>query len=322
MCMLGADVFMFGGVQYEGSLVYLDDAWKLVGDEWSEVTLSTVPSARAGHQMVYDDDAERALMMGGKDASSTFDETWEFPPLAGDFNQLSVSPIENGLNNQVYNHLMVWDSSGPRALAVIPTSFLSGGAGDRVWEFSSGDWSELTLSPEFGSVAVQARYRELMAGCWADDRLLLASGGFGNANYTNDVFELAGTAWSDTVAYVNTFAGGAYPWRFGAKAVWADTEMFLFGGEYNSTSSSAPNAVLGDSWRYDKTSATLTEFAPVVAPDARYNHAMVWTGDRVVLFGGTHVVGGFTLNDTWVLEGPDTPGSSDPYTIHTTFGIL
>jgi hypothetical protein len=204
---------------------------------------------------------------------------------------------------------MVWDSGGARALAVIPTSFFSGGIGNRVWEFSAGDWSELSLSPEFHSVVGTAGFRELMCGCWADDRLLVASGGAGNGNYTNDVSELVGTAWASTVGYVaSAFGGGYSPWRFGARGLWTGDQFFFYGGQYNTSSSTGPDTITAAPYLYDKGTFVLTSL-PLTDPGVRTNFPMVWTGERVVLFGGQNTFGGTLLNDTWVLEAP-TPLSS------------
>lgn len=294
MCWAGDRVIMFGGVK-AGPTV-MNDTWELIDGEWSQALPNTVPDARVGHRMVYD--GSRVLMMGGfaSDQTTVLDETWEY--VGGDWNQLTVSPIYHASAPESIpaRHEMVWDPDGNRALALIPT----GTTGDRVWVFSSGDWARLTLATEFQAAVSAVAYREEIAGAWCDDRFVVCAGGFGNASYMADIVDLISTAWVTRVAHSNVTP--AFPWRFRHRAVWTGDQMFFMGGSRNSSRVVGPDTCLGDQWLYDKNTHALTAFTPSPAPSARFLFGLVWTGERIVLFGGSTNTGGTVNAETWALE--------------------
>ncbi|HNG34643.1 MAG TPA: kelch repeat-containing protein, partial [Blastocatellia bacterium] len=73
--------------------------------------------------------------------------------------------------------------------------------------------------------------------------------------------------------------------------------VVLFGGLGNGPN---PAGALDDTWEWDGTTMTWTQFSPAVKPPARGGHTMAYDSarNRVVLFGG--LTGSFSVfNDTW-----------------------
>ncbi len=305
MAWAGDRVILFGG-NVSGPAAS-DETWELVGDEWDQLSPSTTPTARIFHRMIYD--GTRVLMMGGSDdtGATEYDETWEY--VGGDWNELTgLTPIASGTSH-VIRHEMVWDDGGSRALALIPTT-----GGDRTWEFSSGDWSLLTLATEFGAAASTVAAREEMAGAWCDDRFVVCAGGSGNANYCDDVLELVGTAWATTVA--NDFSTPVFPWRFRHRAVWTGGQFVFFGGSTNTNRAVGPDDCSDTTlYAYDPGTAAVSTIGVPTGPSGRYQHAMVWTGGRIILFGGSTNTGGALNDETWVLEPPNVAS------LRHTFGL-
>src|SRR5207245_3812314 len=99
-------------------------------------------------------------------------------------------------------------------------------------------------------------------------------------------------------------------WRYYHSAVWTGTEMILWGGVDGSGI-----GVLNSGGRYNPTTNTWTATSTTSAPAARYVHTAVWTGNEMILWGGTDGNGFFNsggrynpTTDSWTA----TSTTSDP----------
>ncbi len=100
-------------------------------------------------------------------------------------------------------------------------------------------------------------------------------------------------------------------------AVWTGTEMLVWGG---ASCTGCANAELGTGGRYNPVTDTWTAISAVNAPEARFNHSAVWTGSKMIVWGGAsdQGIGSLTLldnggvydpvSDTWVaITNTDAP---------------
>ena len=69
--------------------------------------------------------------------------------------------------------------------------------------------------------------------------------------------------------------------RFQHTAVWTGSKMIIWGGRVNSSVD-----VLGDGGIYDPVTDTWTPIATTNAPSARYLHTAIWTGSKMIVWGG------------------------------------
>ncbi len=72
--------------------------------------------------------------------------------------------------------------------------------------------------------------------------------------------------------------------RYGHTAIWTGTEMIVWGGTQGN--SSGPTVQVNTGARYNPQTDTWTPMSTVGAPYARSGHASVWTGSRLVVWGG------------------------------------
>jgi N-acetylneuraminic acid mutarotase len=98
-------------------------------------------------------------------------------------------------------------------------------------------------------------------------------------------------------------------------AVWTGSEMIVWGG-----SAGWPDYDLNTGGRYDPVADTWTPTSTTGAPQARYEHTAVWTGSRMVVWGGWYpylATGGRydPLTDTWTPT--STTGAPLARTDHT-----
>jgi N-acetylneuraminic acid mutarotase len=112
-------------------------------------------------------------------------------------------------------------------------------------------------------------------------------------------------AWPVTSNAQGSWTGptpaGAPVARYSHTAVWTGSTMIVWGG-YGGASAT----VLGDGARYDPASGTWSPMNATGAATARYKHTAVWTGAKMIIWGGTSSGGNQTQHriydaatDTW-----------------------
>jgi len=88
-------------------------------------------------------------------------------------------------------------------------------------------------------------------------------------------------------------------------AVWTGTEMIVWGG---ASCVACANAELGTGARYNPVTDTWTPVSTVNAPEARFSHTAIWTGTRMIVWGGA------TEGGTATLTALNSGGAYDPAT--------
>jgi hypothetical protein len=179
-------------------------------------------------------------------------------------------------------HTAVWTGSemivwgGNDANSIMKNS---GGRYDPV----TNSWTETNLadapSPRSGHTALWTGGEMLVWGGFsgAFDFLTIGDG----ARYSPDL-----DSWS---VITSDQAPSA---RTGHTAVWTGTEMIVWGG---ASCVGCSNYELGDGAIYDPATDVWTLITNTGAPDARVNHTAVWTGSRMIVWGGESDDGTLTL---------------------------
>ena len=83
-------VILFGGI---GRNAFLNDTWvyDYAANAWTNRSPAGSPAARREHAMTYDSQNGKAILFGGRDVSSSFNDTWEYN-YAGNTCLLYTSP--------------------------------------------------------------------------------------------------------------------------------------------------------------------------------------------------------------------------------------
>jgi len=81
-----------------------------------------------------------------------------------------------------------------------------------------------------------------------------------------------------------TAAAGAPTPRTNHTAVWTGSQMIVWGGEV--AVAEDPAGVTATGARYDPASKTWTPMSTVNAPPPRHSHSAVWTGSKMIVWGG------------------------------------
>jgi hypothetical protein len=139
---------------------------------------------------------------------------------------------------------------------------------------------------------------------------MIVWGGFGGGA-TGGVYQPSTDTWAAT-----STVGAPSP-RFVHTAVWTGSKMIVWGGEEMASTAPTDTGAV-----YDPATDTWTTVSMVGAPSARESHTAVWTGSKMVVWGGWSAsghtdTGGIydPATDTWAPM--SAAGAPSPRAIHT-----
>jgi DNA-binding beta-propeller fold protein YncE len=300
---------------------------------WTQLSLTTSPSARFGASMAYDAAAGQLVLFGGFNANGPLNDTWTWngsawtqqfptsiPPARFDASMaydaaagqlvLFSGADSNGLLNDTWTwNGTTWtkqsstNSPAPRDMA--PMAYdgdtgqlvLFGGAlGGGIPDNGTYTWNGTTWTQLGPAASPTARQGGSMADDPASGQLVLF-GGQNGSTLLNDTWIWTGTTWTP-------LAPTSSPPPREATSMDYDPmtgQILLFGGYMAS-------GYINDSWNWN--GATWTEQYPTTSPPARAYASMADdpASGQIVLFGGQN--GNGYLGDTWAL-----PSAAGPPTI-------
>lgn len=268
------------GLPYQWSFTTLDSS-QGVGT-WSPTSLINTPFARFGHVAAWT--GSEMIVAGGLAWDSDwnrFDYTTQYGRYDPSTGNWSVS---NGAPTGAYQ-VAVW--TGSRML--VWGGYASGiaQAGGASFDPNTNSWTPLATanqpSPRIGETAV-----------WTGSEMVIWGGrsGYGGTVYGDGArYNPATNTWQPISA-----AGAPSP-RYDHSAVWAGTEMIVWGGAGDSV-------IVSDGARYNPLTDRWTAITNAGAPSARYGHVAVWTGSKMIIWGsgsGSTNTGGLydPGTDTW-----------------------
>ncbi len=268
----GFHMFVWGGLfNYTGYGQY-DSGYRYdpATDTWLQMTRVGAPSAR--WQALTAWTGSRILIWGGADANgfrtdggiyNPFDDSWK--PMSS-IN--APSPRSGATATWVGNRFIVW---GGFENATI--QFVNTGAS---YDPATDTWTTLpTLNAPIG----RSYHTAIGTG---PSKKMVVWGGEGNDGLqaTGGVYTVTTNSWAQTA---NTGAPRA---RYIHTAVWTGQEMIVWGG-YGVRKGAPMSELLDTGARYNPTTSSWTGSTSMVGqPTSRGNHSAVWTGSRMIVWGG------------------------------------
>ncbi|MEZ4368814.1 MAG: hypothetical protein R2939_21425 [Kofleriaceae bacterium] len=257
-------VVVFGGQRNHVS-TKLDTTLEWDGFGWHLRTdLAVAPAPRDGAAMAYDPAREVIVLHGGALGNgATPDETWEYDGVAW------TQAVGTGPGGR-HGATLTYDA-GRRTLVLVGGIDRTGTIPTTTWERdANGVWSEAAVTG-----TPPARYEHAAAYDPAGSGRLVVFGGLDASDARRaETWALAGGAWSQL-----TVAGTPTARNRAAMAYDPTRNRVVLHGGFIGGSLASPVAdtreLDGTSWSTAAGGAT-----------ARGGHAMVWDGDRLVLFGG------------------------------------
>src|SRR5438477_282166 len=185
-----------------------------------------------------------------------------------------------------YYHTAVW--SGTRMI-------VWGGLGYGGYLNTGGQYDPAADSwtPTSTTNTPDARYQH--TAVWTGTRMVVWGGDYNVIGYSNT----GGRYDPATDSWTATDTTNAPEARYYHTAVWTGTQMIVWGGYDGNT-----EQYLNTGGRYNPGTDSSTATSTANAPEARYLHTAVWTGNRMVVWGGLGNVSG----------NPNTGGRYNPST--------
>jgi hypothetical protein len=141
-------VILFGGM---GQNQYYAETWELrkIGNiwEWKEIG-DTGPSARAGHQLVYNEVTGKTLLFGGRDATKLHGDLWEYDPDEGGWSLVS----SGGPGPRAWFSMAQYPIMGPQGTTLVFGGVTALGTTPptvtrEFWLWDGTSWSQPQLPP-------------------------------------------------------------------------------------------------------------------------------------------------------------------------------
>ena len=301
----GSEVVVWGGTNGYMSYVYTGGRYDPESDTWMPTSIgASMPNGRSWHSAVWT--GSEMIVWGGTSRSGGQDlrlnTGGRYDPATDGWTlsaQDAATPIARDGHSVVWTgtRMIVWGG----ALDVDPYSANSGASYDPALDA----WTPTAVVAE----TPVARYRH--AAAWTGTEMIVWGGtldGF-TATASGGRYVPASDTWTPTLEDESTPSP-----REGVAAAWTGSELIVWGGSY--WGFMGPRG-LGDGARYSPANDQWLPMSPSGAPEARFRHAAVWTGNEMVVWGGYAELQGPTnsggrylpTSDIWAStsQGSDVP---------------
>jgi N-acetylneuraminic acid mutarotase len=278
----GTRMLVWGGSAAvpDGPLLADGGIYDPVSDAWTAMSIVGAPVARTDHTAVWA--GNRMVVWGGVDSDgSLLNDGGRFDPLTNAWSPLSTtgapSPRISHAAVSSGTSMLIWGGSDASASRIA-----TGGR----YDAGTDTWTSMSTvnapSRRFDPVAV-----------WAGDRMIVWGGGGGA-----QVLNTGGRYDPLTDSWTPTSVGSTLVGRASHSAIWTGSRMIVWGG-WNQIDAEYRLASGG---RYDPATDTWSPTSRLGAPAGRSDHAAVWTGNEMIIWGGQ----GESVGT------PDTGGRYDP----------
>ena len=256
---------------------------------WTAGTSANAPSARYAHSAVWT--GSEFIIWGGNFSVQNFSDSGARYKADVDTWQ-SLSPLDAPSGRS--GHTAVWTGTEMIIWGGFATnSALNNGAR---YNPTSGKWTPLPT-------ANAPSAREGHIAVWTGKRMVIwgGDGGSGKLN-TGAVYDPGSNLWTELTLTSPPTA------RSGARAVWAGDRVFIWGGIGETGQLNTGGELFFDV----KDAPNRWDSVPVTgAPNARASHALVWTGSRILVWGGD-------VNSTYLNSGAQFDPSTRTWTTMAT----
>ena len=229
-----------------------------VSDTWSPTSLVSAPSPRAQHTAVWT--GSRMVVWGG----STDSSGGRYDPVSDTWSATSTS----GAPTRRTNHTAVWTGS----------EMIVWGGRDPFTQFPLNTGARYTPATDSWlatSPSAAPAPRSEHTAVWTGSEMIVFGAREGSASAAGGRYQPASDSW----AALPFPPSGAVRW--GHSAVWSGSSMIVWGGVPK-----GGGAQIAAGERFDPVSGTWSSIATAGQPALRNRHAALWTGTRMIVWGG------------------------------------
>ena len=260
-------MIVWGGLDVSGSDVNTGGRYNPITDGWIATSTTNAPLGRESHTAVWT--GSSMIIWGGYffDGNNNYLNTGgRYSP--GTNSWTATSTINAPVGRET--HGAVWTGS---------EMIIWGGLGDVGYLNTGGRYNPATDSWTATNTANAPVGRTVHGATWTGKDMIVWGGYFfdGNDHYLNT----GGRYSPDTDSWTATSTTNAPDGRTTHTAVWTGNEMIVWGGQ-----AGLLGYYFNTGGRYDPTTDNWTATSIVNAPDGRYRHTAVWTGNEMIVWGG------------------------------------
>ncbi len=258
----GSKMIVWGGLDQSASDTFnTGGIYDPVTDRWSAMTTTNAPIAMYGHTAIWT--GSKMLVWGSTSSRPLEDIGGVYDPEIDSWSAITTTNAPTA----IYGSTAVW--TGSKML------IWGGGTNSDVWEYDpeANRWTTITTT---GAPTA----RDGHTAVWTSSKMIVW-GGYSprGASYklsTGGVYNPVANIWS-TITTTN-----APEARAAHKAVWTGSKMLIWGGNGEGCHCNIFNTGGGYDPGVDSWSTITTTNAPV----ARYGHTAIWTGSKMIIWGG------------------------------------
>ena len=263
----GRLLLVWGGVN-EGAILESGGRYDPSNDSWTPTATSSRPTPRNGHTAVWT--GNQMIVWGGFSLYTLLNSGASYDPLTASWTAISSLNAPSPRSD----HVAVWTGS-----VMVVWGGLAGdehrGTGGR-YDPVADSWSPTNLvgAPRWNV------YRRGTSAIWTGTKMIVWGGvDTGEAFFGNGGrYDPLGDSWEPLSP------AGAPAARAHHAAVWTGTTMLVWGGFTRPVG--GPDTYFDDGYAYLPASDSWTALSRLEAPSPRENHTALWTGERMLIWGG------------------------------------
>jgi len=266
----GNEMIVWGGFSDDGSFNYLNTGGRYnpSTDRWLPISTTNAPGGREAHTAVWTGSA--MIVWGGLDVlpngfTHDLNTGGVYNPGTDSWTATSTAHAPGARDS----HAAVWTGS---------EMIIWGGGNDT----SGGRYNPNTNSWVPTSTTNAPASRSGPKAVWTGSEMIVW-GGFAFVGPGNIYFDTGGRYNPSTNSWAATSTTNAPTARSGHTAVWTGNEMIVWGGHGDFD---LLTYYFNTGGRYDPSTNSWTATSTVNAPDGRYHHTAVWTGNEMIVWGG------------------------------------
>ncbi len=275
----GSQMIVWGGYP----ITNVGGRYDPVADTWTATSAVGAPAARDQHSAVWT--GSKMIVWGGENGLTSLISGGVYDPASDTWTPTNLTGAPTGR----IKHTTVW--TGTEMIVwggAVGSTQVPSATGGR-YNPSSDSWT-----PTTSTGAPTARKQHV--GVWTGTAMVV----WGADNAVGGRYSPGSDTWVPTATPTEPSM------REGPSAVWTGSEMIVWGGKDRVSDA---DLYLNDGRRYDPALNTWTPVSTAGAPAARSMHLAVWTGTKMVIWGGTGQGGGL-LNTGGRYDGATNTWSS------------
>ncbi|MBK9255970.1 MAG: hypothetical protein IPM42_10815 [Saprospiraceae bacterium] len=268
------------GMTYLAKNEYSLNSFAWVG----QISKTTSPTPRINHSATWT--GEKMIVWGGAIPNTFYNDGRIYSPSINSWQSMSNSFLAGRKNHAAIwtgNKMIFWGGSGSNI-------FYNDGA---TYDLNTDIWSSVSvsgLSP-----------REEPGYVWTGDKMIIWGGATSGLNTFNDgkIYDIQSNSWQN-MSQVNAPIG-----RRRHSAIWTGDKFIVWGGETNNDFATNTGAIydpIADTWN-----AITTQNAP---PLGMADHSSIWTGSKMIVFGGYNNSGATITNACYLFDPFDGPNGT------------